>query len=96
MSPLLGTYVAFKSESLGVNIPVPFVDQIPPIAFNTPPFRDIPAISAQTVWSELAKATGISVKVIRTSSEYALHNPLPVVVKVSVIVPAAVSAADGM
>ena len=70
--------------------------QLPPVAFVTIPFNVIPETSLQTVWLTPALAVGISVNVIITLSINALQTPFPVVVKVSVTLPAAVSAEEGM
>ena len=81
--------------AFGLKVPVPPL-QLPPVATCTLPFRATVPLFAHTVTSGPALAVGASVKVSSTWSVAALHRPLPVVVRVSVTLPAAISAAVGV
>ena len=67
-----------------------------PVAIVTAPFKLMAALFAHTVPFAPASTVGAGVKVIKRLSDTALHVPLPVLVKVSVKVPAAISAAVGV
>lgn len=79
----------------GVKMPVPPL-QTPPAATVTIPFKEMSALFTQAVELPPALAVGPAVKVSSTSSGTALQFPLPVVVRVSVAEPLAISAADGV
>lgn len=77
-------------------LPLPVtIDQFPE------PVEEVPArftneLLAQTLWLGPALTVGAGVKVRVMFELTALQVPLPVVVRVSVLLPAAISAADGV
>src|SRR5690606_22072752 len=92
-SPCDGVYTAFKVFALGTNVPCA-PDQDPPLATVTLPFNWIEALFAQRTPSMPALAVGDAVKVISTWSVTGTQKPFPIVVRVSVRFPAAIS--DGV
>ena len=70
--------------------------QIPPVAPITEPFRVMSALLRQTDPSAPAFTIGAGVNEITLLFVTGLHVPLPVLVSVSVNVPAAISAAVGV
>ena len=87
--------MAVKLDALGLKFPVPLVDQTPPLALFTLPLKGTPETSAQMLTSFPADTVGAELKVSSKASLYALHVPLPVVVKVRVTLPLPVSAELG-
>ncbi len=81
---------------LGLNVPVPELDHEPPVAIVTLPVKATVALLAQTLISLPAFAVGPGVIVTTIVFVTGLHPPLLVEVKVSVTVPAEISAALGM
>ena len=79
----------------GLKVPPPPV-QMPPLATVTLPLSDTAGALAHTVWSAPASTVGGSVKVMVIWSLTAAQLPLPVVVRVSVTLPAAISEAVGV
>ena len=92
-----GLYVAFSVVAFGAKLPVPEDDQVPPVAWFTVPPRPAVLWPAQIVWLPpvLAVAAGLMVTTI-----WAVTGPQgaswPVVVSVSVTVPAEMSGAEGV
>ena len=70
--------------------------QAPPVAPVTVPLRVIAGLFAHTEPLAPAFTMGAGVMVITLVALALLQVPLPVVVRVSVTVPAAISAADGV
>ncbi len=79
----------------GLKLPVPPL-QIAPVAMVTAPFRSMAALLAHTVPFIPASTVGAGVKVMTRLSDTAVQVPLPVLVRVSVKDPAAISAAVGV
>ncbi len=79
----------------GAYVPAPPL-QAPPVAPVTLPFRASAALLAQTDTGAPAFTIAAGVKLITMLSVTALHEPLPVVVSVSVTLPLAISAAVGV
>jgi hypothetical protein len=94
-SAALGVYTAFIVVLFGLYVPVPPL-QIAPVEPVKEPFKVIALLFAQTVPFAPASTVGEGVKVITRLSDTAVQLPLPVVVKVSVNVPAASSAGVGV
>ena len=80
---------------LGVNVPVPDEDQIPPEAIVTVPLNETVALFAQTDWLGPAFAVGAGVMFTVICAVTAAHPPLLVDVKVKETTPAETSAALG-
>jgi len=94
VSDVLGTYVAFNVVLFGTNDPDPRVVHVPePV--DEVPFRTVFGEEIHVRIVSPATTNGASVNVTCNESVTALHNPFPVVVRYSVICPAAVSADDG-
>jgi hypothetical protein len=79
----------------GTNVPVPEVDQIPPLAIVTDPFNVSVALLAQTVTLEPALAVGAGVILTVIVVLTAVQPPLLVDVRVRVTAPAVISALLG-
>jgi hypothetical protein len=77
----------------GEKAPVPDEDHVAPVAMVNEPLRETTALFAQTVWSAPAFAVGAGVIVIVNWSVTGRHPPLFAVARVSVTLPAALSAA---
>ena len=78
-----------------MNVPAPPL-QIPPVAPITDPFKVITELFVQTLPFAPALTKGAGVNVISLLLATGLHVPLPVLVNVSVSVPAAISAVVGV
>ena len=94
ISAEVGVYVAFRVVLFGTKLPAPPL-QMPPLAMPTEPFSTTLALLAQAVMSAPAFTTGGGVKFRETWSATDTQPPLPVVVRVSVTLPAAISAGVG-
>src|SRR6185437_2791931 len=97
VSALLRLYVAFNAESLGLNVPLPRVVQIP---FVEPPdmlpLSDAVVVPVHINIGAPASISGEGLKVTFIVSLTALHAPLPVDVSIRLTKPAAVSAELGL
>ena len=78
------------------NVPVPDEVQVPPVATVTTPASVTTELLAQTDWSAPAFTVGAGVIVMVMLADTTPQFPFPVVVNVSVLEPAAISAADGV
>ena len=76
--------------------PVPVPVQTPPVEVVIKPFKVSPATSAHTVIFDPALTVGALLSVTTMLSLMGLQEPFPVVVKVRVTLPAAVSVALGV
>ena len=94
-SPTEGAYTALRLFAFGVKVPCA-PDHDPPLATVTLPFNWMLALFAQNTAPVPASAVGDAVKVISTLSVTGTQLPLPIVVRVSVNVPAAISAGVGV
>ena len=84
-------------ESLGANVPEPFVVHCPvEFAPKTAPFRVTAELLLQTVSSKPASTCGPGVRMILIVSLTAAQPPFPVLVKIKVTFPLDVSAALGV
>jgi hypothetical protein len=93
-----GLYVAFSVVAFGAKLPVPEDDQVPPVAPSpTVPPRAAVALPEQIVWLPPVLAVAAKRMVTVTCAvATAQAATWPVEVSVSVTVPAAISAADGL
>ena len=94
-SAALGVYTAFRVALFGAYVPVPPLHTAP-VAPLWVPARVIAGLFAQTVPFGPAFTVGAGVNVIVLLLDTGLQFPLPVLVNVKVIAPAAISAAVGM
>lgn len=95
ISPALGMYCGFEIVLLGVNVPVPDEDQIPPEAIVTVPPNETVALLAHTDWFTPAFAVGAGVIFTVIVAVTAGQPPLLVEVRVNVTIPAETSEAVG-
>ena len=93
-SAALGVYTAFSVFAFGAYVPVPPL-HVAPVATVTDPFKEMALLLAHTDPFAPALTVGAGVKVMVRLLVAGKHVPLPVVVNVSVNVPAAISAAVG-
>jgi hypothetical protein len=97
-NPAGGVQVAFKVVALGLNVPPAGLDQVPPVA--EPP-TEPPNGAEVPPWHIAVKAAPASVvggaTIVKVFEEVAFpQGELPVAVKVSVTLPAVISAALGV
>ena len=94
-SAALGVYTALIVVLFGLYVPAPLLQETPVDPVNEP-FKRIALLFAQTDPFKPASTVGDGVKVITRLSATAMQLPFPVVVKVSVNVPAASSVGVGV
>src|SRR5690554_1019975 len=95
ISAALGVYSADGSWLLGLKKPMPPL-HITPDALVNEPFKETTGLLAQEVKFAPALTVGFLSKEITTSSDSAKQFPLAMVVRVSVTLPLAISAAVGL
>ena len=95
ISPAVGVYTAFRVFASGLYVPEP-PDHCPPVAIVIAPLSVTLALFPHTIWSEPAFTVGDGVKKIVIWSVTAIHEPLPVVVNVSITLPELISLCVGV
>ena len=95
ISVAVGVYEVFKALLLREKVPNAPV-HCPPLAPVTDPIKFTVELFPQTDWSKPASAVGAGIIEIATSSVTAIQLPFPVDVNVNVVVPAVISAFEGV
>lgn len=96
VSALLGTYMVFMLVVPPLNVPVPALDHVAPVAMENEPTKPTDVVLAQTVWLDPALTTGAGVILTVNCPNTALHPPLLVEERFNVTVPADISPASGI